>query len=257
MGDGDQEDAEEADQADLAEVVVDADETGVAENEIDEGEGPGEVEEDVDDVDEGDIEIRKICDGILALMYKNLIPVAGTGGSTMFCYVMKNELILDWLNFVKGVVDSEDVSLNISSETLRQNKILRVIKKRLVKKCLEMFAERAEKNDDVKEFFEQFDKCVKFGLHEDSTVRAKIAELLRLNVSTSNDEQLSLKVQKTAEVPQAQFIDKLADVPVDMPRQVPAVQVVQKTAEIPQIPLIEWWTLQSCNRGRYHRYRQS
>jgi molecular chaperone HtpG len=110
-------------------------------------------------------------------------------------FIMENceDLIPEYLNFVRGIVDSEDLPLNISRENLQQSKILKVIRKSLVKRCMELFEEISEDKENYKKFYEQFGKNLKLGIHEDSTNRAKIGNFLRYFTSNAKEEACGLK----------------------------------------------------------------
>jgi len=126
------------------------------------------------------------------------------------------DLLPRYLNFIRGVVDSDDLPLNVSRETLQQHKILKVMGKKLVRKALEMLRklatggsdeegedqETAKETSDLKgkditdpyiKFWEEFGKSIKMGITEDTPNRSKLAKLLRFKTSISEDRYRSLE----------------------------------------------------------------
>eukprot|EP00850_Spirogloea_muscicola_P011877 SM000075S21966 [mRNA] locus=s75:335751:343270:+ [translate_table: standard] len=106
------------------------------------------------------------------------------------------ELFPRYLSFIKGVVDSNDLPLNVSREILQESRVVRIMKKRLIRKTFDMIEEIAsrEKSEDYKTFWSSFGKNIKLGCIEDSANHNKLAPLLRFSSSkTDGDDLISLK----------------------------------------------------------------
>jgi molecular chaperone HtpG len=106
-----------------------------------------------------------------------------------------NEILPEYLSFIKGIVDSDDLPLNVSREMLQKNNIMKVIQKSLVKKCIDLVTELSTEDEDKwKKFYAAFSKNLKLGVMEDGKSREKLKELLRFNTSKgSEDDMISLK----------------------------------------------------------------
>jgi molecular chaperone HtpG len=102
------------------------------------------------------------------------------------------DILPEYMKFVRGVVETDDIPLNISRETLQHNKILKAIGKSIMKKALEMFHKISEDPDKFRIFYEQYNKSIKLGVHEDSVNRDKMAALLRYETSKSDGDLISL-----------------------------------------------------------------
>lgn len=101
------------------------------------------------------------------------------------------DLLPKWLSFLKGIVDADDMPLNVSRETLQKHRSLRIITRHLVKKALDMFSSLASTDPDAfKKFLSQYSTILKYGAIEDQPYRKKLTSLLRF-ASSHNTEAFS------------------------------------------------------------------
>merc|ERR1719249_89538 len=101
------------------------------------------------------------------------------------------DMMPSYLSFVRGVVDSDDLPLNVSREQLQQHKLLKVIKKKLVRKALDMI-KKIDDADYMDKFWKEFSTNIKLGVMEDHSNRTRLAKLLRFRSSNDAEKMTSL-----------------------------------------------------------------
>merc|ERR1719410_1203265 len=170
-----------------------------------------------------------------------------------------DELLPRYLNFVRGVVDSDDLPLNVSREQLQQNKIMKVISKKLVRKILELTkklakeddsgededeekededeetkeAEKEEKKDKKDEatwakFYKEFNKNLKMGCYEDDSNRSKISKLLRFRSTKSEEKDISLDKYLDRMAESQESIYYMSGESLEVMQKSPALQIFKK-----------------------------
>merc|ERR1712188_312939 len=165
------------------------------------------------------------------------------------------ELLPRYLNFVKGVVDSDDLPLNVSREQLQQSKIMKVISKKLVRKILELMKKIAKEDDagdddedeekedkeeeeekkDKKDeesswtkFYKEFNKNLKMGCYEDDSNRSKLSKLLRFTTSKSEGKEISLDKYLDRMAESQESIYYMSGDSLDIMDKAPALQIFKK-----------------------------
>merc|ERR1719203_1680798 len=165
-----------------------------------------------------------------------------------------DELLPRYLNFVRGVVDSDDLPLNVSREQLQQNKIMKVISKKLVRKVLELMKklakeeesgdEEEEKDEEEKKeeekkdkadeegtwskFWKEFNKNLKMGCYEDDSNRSKLSKLLRFFTTKSEGKQISLDKYLDRMQESQESIYYMSGDSMEVMKKAPALQIFKK-----------------------------
>merc|ERR1712161_181164 len=159
-----------------------------------------------------------------------------------------DELLPRYLNFVRGVVDSDDLPLNVSREQLQQNKIMKVISKKLVRKVLELMKKLAkdeesgddeEKDDEEKKekkdeegtwskFWKEFNKNLKMGCYEDDSNRSKLSKLLRFVTTKSDGKEISLDKYLDRMQESQENIYYMSGDSIETMKKAPALQMFKK-----------------------------
>merc|ERR1712113_399100 len=147
-----------------------------------------------------------------------------------------DELLPRYLNFVRGVVDSDDLPLNVSREQLQQNKIMKVISKKLVRKVLELMKKLAKEEKKVKKdeegtwtkFWKEFNKNLKMGCYEDDSNRSKLSKLLRFTTTKAEDKEISLDKYLDRMQESQESIYYMSGDSIETMKKSPALQIFKK-----------------------------